>query len=424
MTIFVPGWLQGGSYSAQQDRINSAAALWDEGINSRADLKVSQRGAGANMSVDVAVGGCIVTGDNQSNQGNYDVFNDAVFNLTGFTAPGSNSQYDIVGIQINDPNAGGAAGNNAVIVRIAGTSAASPVLPAIPSSCLPIAVIGPILTSTTSITNAMILTAHSGSGPTGVLGIGLVRGFRAPPGTTEETWNPIPPNGWLFEDGSAVSRTTYARLFATIGVTFGSGDGSTTFNLPDSRGRVFVALDNQGGSDAGRLSVANTLGLTGGAETVALVAAETAVKGHTHTLVDPTHTHTTVAHNHSDAGHSHSDPGHNHTQQAHQHLSNDQGVSTLVGSTPSSSIYTNAGAAVDHSPAWNVIASNFTQYQTALNVASLTGLAAATTGLGATTVSVNGASTGASVGAIADGAAGTAHNNLQPYILGYRVVRT
>lgn len=46
------------------------------------------------------------------------------------------------------------------------------------------------------------------------------------------------PSGWLECDGSAVSRTTYATLFAAISTTFGSGNGSTTFNLPDFRGRV------------------------------------------------------------------------------------------------------------------------------------------------------------------------------------------
>ncbi len=51
-----------------------------------------------------------------------------------------------------------------------------------------------------------------------------------------------PPSGYLLEDGSAVSRTTYSDLFAAIGTTYGAGDGSTTFNLPDSRGRVTVNL--------------------------------------------------------------------------------------------------------------------------------------------------------------------------------------
>lgn len=50
------------------------------------------------------------------------------------------------------------------------------------------------------------------------------------------------PSGWLLCDGSAVSRTTYAALFAVISTTFGVGDGSTTFNLPDGRGRALIGV--------------------------------------------------------------------------------------------------------------------------------------------------------------------------------------
>ena len=53
-----------------------------------------------------------------------------------------------------------------------------------------------------------------------------------------------PPDGWLLCDGSAVSRTTYAALFAVIGTTYGAGDGSTTFNLPDLRGLQPYAVVN------------------------------------------------------------------------------------------------------------------------------------------------------------------------------------
>lgn len=63
------------------------------------------------------------------------------------------------------------------------------------------------------------------------------------PGTSIEGWWATVPAGYLLEDGSAVSRTTYADLFAVIGTTFGAGNGSTTFNLPDSRGRVAVHLN-------------------------------------------------------------------------------------------------------------------------------------------------------------------------------------
>ena len=53
----------------------------------------------------------------------------------------------------------------------------------------------------------------------------------------------VAPDGWLLCQGQAVSRTTYAQLFSVIGTTYGSGDGSTTFNLPDMRGRVAVGSD-------------------------------------------------------------------------------------------------------------------------------------------------------------------------------------
>jgi microcystin-dependent protein len=61
------------------------------------------------------------------------------------------------------------------------------------------------------------------------------------------------PNGWLECGGQAVSRTTFAALFAVIGVTYGAGNGSTTFNLPDLRGRVTAGRDDMGGVIADRL---------------------------------------------------------------------------------------------------------------------------------------------------------------------------
>jgi microcystin-dependent protein len=62
-----------------------------------------------------------------------------------------------------------------------------------------------------------------------------------------------PPAGWLKADGAAVSRTTYAALFTAIGTTFGVGDGSTTFNLPDLRGEFMRGWDDGRGIDTGRV---------------------------------------------------------------------------------------------------------------------------------------------------------------------------
>lgn len=60
------------------------------------------------------------------------------------------------------------------------------------------------------------------------------------------------PAGWLECDGAAVSRTTYAALFTAIGTTYGAGDGSTTFNLPDLRGEFIRGWDHGRGVDAAR----------------------------------------------------------------------------------------------------------------------------------------------------------------------------
>lgn len=67
-----------------------------------------------------------------------------------------------------------------------------------------------------------------------------------PPGAIMSYGGANAPTGWLLCDGAAVSRTVYANLFSAIGTSFGAGDGSTTFNLPDMRGRFVRYDDNMG----------------------------------------------------------------------------------------------------------------------------------------------------------------------------------
>ena len=97
------------------------------------------------------------------------------------------------------------------------------------------------------------------------------------------------PTGFLLCGGQAVSRTTYSGLFAVVGTTYGVGDGSSTFNLPDLQGRVVAGKDDMSGASANRLTDAvtgglngDTLGDTGGTESHTLTSAQSGLVGHTH----------------------------------------------------------------------------------------------------------------------------------------------
>jgi microcystin-dependent protein len=120
------------------------------------------------------------------------------------------------------------------------------------------------------------------------------------------------PTGWLLANGQAVSRTTYAQLFVVCGTTFGSGDGSATFNVPNLTDRMPT------GSGA-----LYARGETGGAETRTLTTANL-----------PSHSHT-INHDHS------SDP-HSHTGNSHTHTVGSSGDETITqGTTGGSRIVSN-----------------------------------------------------------------------------------
>lgn len=97
-----------------------------------------------------------------------------------------------------------------------------------------------------------------------------------PAGTVLPTARKTAPTGFLLCEGQAVSRTTYKRLFEAISTTYGAGNGSTTFNLPDLRGRVPVGVDGA----AARLTENDEQGKSGGEEKHKLTTAELAK--HTH----------------------------------------------------------------------------------------------------------------------------------------------
>lgn len=127
---------------------------------------------------------------------------------------------------------------------------------------------------------------HGEDGVAAVLRPGFVIAYG---GSTE-------PDGWIFCYGQAISRTTFAELFGVIDTAFGAGDGSTTFNVPDIRGRVIAGKDDMGGSAASRITAGGsgitgtTLGASGGAQTVTIS-----------TSTMPTHAHNIVG-NDNDSG--------------------------------------------------------------------------------------------------------------------------
>ena len=89
--------------------------------------------------------------------------------------------------------------------------------------------------------------------PATLSGAAAILGLATPAGTVSAYAGSSAPAAYLLCDGAAVSRTTYSDLFAVIGTTYGPGDGSTTFNLPDLRGEFIRGFDAGKGTDAGRV---------------------------------------------------------------------------------------------------------------------------------------------------------------------------
>lgn len=131
---------------------------------------------------------------------------------------------------------------------------------------------------------------------TGAIWIRLQSPGEVPAGTLEDyIGDATYPVGYAFAYGQEISRADHPELFAAWGGRHGTGDGSTTFNAPDARGRTTAGLDNMGGVAAERLTTDffgvfyNVLGGIGGAESHTLTEAQLAA--HTHSVTDPGHTH-------------------------------------------------------------------------------------------------------------------------------------
>jgi microcystin-dependent protein len=189
------------------------------------------------------------------------------------------------------------------------------------------------------------------------------------------------PSGWLEADGSPVSRSQYPELFTAIGTTYGAGNGSTTFNLPDLRGRTSVNLAS-GQADF------DTLGETGGVATHALTATEM-----------PTHSHGTAA---SAGAHAHAGA----TGSVNRNASHGHGLN--IGATRSGASeyidttnYFAGGTSIDNEAyGTNTYSMSKSSYLTSTNTDHAHSLSSA--GTHAHTIAAAGSS--------------SAHNNLQPYL--------
>ena len=239
----------------------------------------------------------------------------------------------------------------------------------------------------------VVFKAVGGSGSTASFWIN----YGHSPGDLKPSAIAAAPTGWLLCNGQGVSSATFPFLFTAIGTTYGGN--STTFNVPDFRGRIPIG-------DCGGTGTAT------GAQRWNLGTQPTTGRGgeETHVLTSPgelpSHAHTDSGHGHSDTGHGHSDTGHNHSDAGHYHIpahgggwyfwtsTAPLGIDAFGGSSPSlQTIASNGGSvAADASTAYGNAAIQ------ASNANITTGFASITNG------NANITATGS----------GGAHNNVQP----------
>jgi microcystin-dependent protein len=193
----------------------------------------------------------------------------------------------------------------------------------------------------------------------------------------------------------SANATITATAATVILAPYGVGDGSTTFNVPDARGRVIAGRDDMGKSAASRMTsagggVGTRLGISAGTETFTLTATHLPVHnhgvndaGHTHVITDPGHVHTLT------------DPGHNHQSQVNNYPLSNQGTGT---STP----YNGAGAATGGSA----------------NIAATTGITMAAKVTG---ITANAITTGITT---QNAGSGNALAVMQPTIVMHKIIKT
>jgi microcystin-dependent protein len=240
-----------------------------------------------------------------------------------------------------------------------------------------------------------------------------------PPGVVMAYASQALPTGWLFCTGAAVSRTVYANLFAVIGTTYGNGDGSTTFNLPDLRARTIAMHDP--GNSTGRMSGSHSGNVPGGAATFGNAGGEenhglfsTEMPLHSHGVNDPQHTHGISQSPHDHAPPSINDPQHTHgaTDGGHIHT-----ISASNGPAGAGGILQTSTLGAEDS-----FHNTTTGYASITVAGAFTGITlSSNTGGAYANLSIDAASTGIST----QNAGGTdAHNTVQPTLIMNWIIKT
>ena len=214
--------------------------------------------------------------------------------------------------------------------------------------------------------------------------ISVVQSEILPAGSLMQFAGTNAPTGWLICDGSAISRSTYANLFAVIGTTYGAGNGSTTFNLPDMRGRTPIGV-GQGSGLTDR-----SLGDSDGEETHILTSSE--MPAHNHTFSTTT-----------DSGGSHSHTGTTDEHAGHKHPAD-------YGDSAGTPLYTYTYGVYDSSTNnWGAVGG-----RDQINVIPYTGIAGDHSHT--LTTSTHNGHTHEVSGTTNNRGGGTAHNNMQPFL--------
>lgn len=272
-----------------------------------------------------------------------------------------------------------------------------------------------LLASQDIVINQMVLLAYDTTLNGGVGGWQLLTATTAgsviPSGAMMQFGGSTAPAGWFLCNGAAVSRTGFPGLFAAIGTTFGAGDGSTTFNLPDGRGRVLAGQDPSNstgrltGGFSGGVSAAS-LANAGGEQGHALSLGELAV--HAHGVNDPSH------------GHGFNDPSHNHGvgDPGHGHGVNDPGHVHTFNANNFAASYGQGSSSGDGGPILSINTLNTSVSGAGISIqGSGTGIFLGASGTGA---SVAAGGTGIS---IQNNGSGSGHNTVQPTLIVNHIIK-